>query len=60
MVVLLLFCGMRRRVHVATARALSTWQEGKCIVFDDSWEHEAYNKGAPRPPFCLAASAFPS
>jgi beta-hydroxylase len=22
-----------------------TWQEGKCIVFDDTTEHEAWNKG---------------
>jgi len=22
-----------------------TVQEGKCVVFDDSWEHEAWNDG---------------
>jgi ornithine lipid ester-linked acyl 2-hydroxylase len=21
-----------------------SWQEGKCLVFDDTWEHEAWNK----------------
>ncbi|CAE8705079.1 unnamed protein product [Polarella glacialis] len=21
-----------------------TWEEGKCLVFDDSWEHEVWNK----------------
>ena len=21
------------------------WQEGECIVFDDSWEHEVFHKG---------------
>jgi hypothetical protein len=22
-----------------------SWQEGKCLVFDDSFEHEAWNRG---------------
>merc|ERR1711988_1849670 len=22
-----------------------TWDEGKCIVFDDSWEHEVWHEG---------------
>jgi aspartate beta-hydroxylase len=24
---------------------VATWQEGKCLVFDDSFEHEAWNNG---------------
>jgi beta-hydroxylase len=30
-------CGIRVREDVRT------WEEGRCLVFDDTWEHEAWN-----------------
>ena len=31
---------------IRTGGETRTWEEGKCIVFDDSWEHEVVHSGA--------------
>jgi hypothetical protein len=37
---------------IRVAREERTWQEGKCLLFDYSFEHEAWNRGT-RPRTCL-------
>jgi aspartyl/asparaginyl beta-hydroxylase (cupin superfamily) len=32
-------CGLR------VGREIAKWEEGKCLVFDASFEHEAWNRG---------------
>ena len=33
-------------VSIRVGEETRTWQEGKCIVFDDSFEHEVWHKGS--------------
>lgn len=33
------------RVSIRVGEQLLTWQEGRCIVFDDSYEHEVHHDG---------------
>ena len=42
---------------IRVARESRTWEEGKCIVFDDSFEHEVIHDGS-RNRFVLLINFF--
>jgi aspartate beta-hydroxylase len=44
-------CGLR------VASETRTWQEGRCLVFDDSFEHEVWNR-SDRPRYIFLVDAF--
>ncbi|WUV14019.1 aspartyl/asparaginyl beta-hydroxylase domain-containing protein [Streptomyces sp. NBC_01485] len=44
--------GHFRRCGITVAREACSWEEGKCLLFDHPFEHEARDEGA-RPRTCL-------
>ena len=36
----------RAKVRIRVANQMCQWQEGKCLVFDDTWNHEVWNDTA--------------
>lgn len=33
----------REQCRIRIANQIHTWQEGKCLIFDDTWNHEVWN-----------------
>lgn len=33
----------REKVRIRVANQMCQWQEGKCLIFDDTWNHEVWN-----------------
>ena len=33
----------REQCRIRIAIRIQTWQEGKCLIFDDTWNHEVWN-----------------